>query len=308
MITATPQTGDDRQAHWTEVEGRILDRRLVAGVHPELAARAAARIARNVEGDGSQSWLLRDGDPLGTVGTAWTHARDRRSYLADLAVPVDRAAEALLAIAQELAAQGLEILILDVPADDLVASAAIAGTRADLQGTQMQLDLETAIAAPPRVELRPMTETEFAAYRETLVTAYAQDLFDSGSFLDLESALRSSAAQTEELLPDGLASPGHHLWTAYDGDTPVGILWIHVDGPAAFIYDIEVHTEQRRRGYGREILDAGARAAADLEAEVLGLNVFGQNDGARALYEKAGYATTEQTYRIPLAHAPSAGT
>jgi hypothetical protein len=28
--------------------------------------------------------------------------------------------------------------------------------------------------------------------------------------------------------------------------------------------------------------------------------VFGHNDGARALYERAGYVTTERTYRIEL--------
>ena len=36
----------------------------------------------------------------------------------------------------------------------------------------------------------------------------------------------------------------------------------------------------------------------DLGARELGLNVFGHNDGARTLYERAGYATTEQTYRL----------
>jgi ribosomal protein S18 acetylase RimI-like enzyme len=75
---------------------------------------------------------------------------------------------------------------------------------------------------------------------------------------------------------------------------------VHVEGLKAFIYDIEVREEQRRRGYGRELLDAGASAAVELGATTLGLNVFGPNDGARALYERAGYATTEQTYRIEL--------
>jgi ribosomal protein S18 acetylase RimI-like enzyme len=75
---------------------------------------------------------------------------------------------------------------------------------------------------------------------------------------------------------------------------------VFVAGTHAFIYDIEVAEEQRRRGYGREILDAAARAAADLGARELGLNVFGFNEGARALYEKAGYATTQRTYRVIL--------
>ena len=46
------------------------------------------------------------------------------------------------------------------------------------------------------------------------------------------------------------------------------------------------------------MLDAGAVAAVDLGARTLGLNVFGHNDGALALYERAGYDTTERTFRV----------
>ena len=107
-----------------------------------------------------------------------------------------------------------------------------------------------------------------------------------------------------DLLPDGVDTSGQHLWTAYDGQTRdqtvVGILWIAVEDRAAFIYDIEVREEQRRRGYGREVLDAGAVAAVELGARTLGLNVFGHNEGALALYERAGYDTTERTFRVSI--------
>jgi ribosomal protein S18 acetylase RimI-like enzyme len=145
-----------------------------------------------------------------------------------------------------------------------------------------------------------MTREEFAAYREHLVTSYAQDMFDAGAFADLPTALTASEQSTRDLLPEGPDTPGHHLWSAVDGDTGVGILWIHAEGATAFIYDIEVRAEHRRRGYGQEILDAGAVAARALGADALGLNVFGHNEGARALYERAGYDTTEQTFRISL--------
>lgn len=303
MIAAVELLGDEREAVRTALEERILARRLAAGVHPALAARAAGRIFANTtddEGARAQAWVLRDLET--DLGTAWTQVRDRRAYLADVSVAVEQAAPALAAVVAQLAAQGPEQLTLDVPVHDRVAGAMLAavGTRATLQSTQMQLDLAAPVGAPPRVTLRPMTDAEFATYAQRLVSTYAQDLLDSGAFLDLETATASSAAQTDELLPDGLHSPGQHLWTAYADAAPVGVLWIHADGPAGFIYDIEVLPEQRRRGYGREVLDAGAHAAADLGAEVLGLNVFGQNDGARALYEKAGYATTEQSYRVML--------
>ena len=190
--------------------------------------------------------------------------------------------------------------MVDVPADDRVLEVALAGRPLQLQATQMLLDLAEVPARPERVALRPMTPAEFEGYRDQLITAYAQDMLDAGAFTDRDRALEASVVSTEELLPDGLQSPGQHLWTAYDGEELVAILWIAVDGPAGYIYDIEVHHDQRRRGYGREVLDAGARAAHDLGARELGLNVFGHNDGARTLYERAGYVTTERTYRIEL--------
>jgi ribosomal protein S18 acetylase RimI-like enzyme len=293
-------TAAEREAARPGVEQRILDRRLAAGVHPQLAARAAERIvAGTTHADaGSQAWTLHSDNA--TVGTAWTHARDGRSYLADLDVSAADAAGALAAIVAALAAQGPELLVFDVPAGDEVAAAALSSTEAALQGTQMQLDLAPPVDAPPRVVLRSMTDQEVTSYRGQLVAAYAQDLFDSGGFLTLEAAHEASASQTEELLPDGPPVPGHHLWTAYDGEKAVGNLWIFAVDLVAFIYDLEVRADQRRRGYGRELLDAGARAARDLGADVLGLNVFGHNEPARAMYERAGYLTTEQTWRISL--------
>jgi ribosomal protein S18 acetylase RimI-like enzyme len=246
--------------------------------------------------DGDETtWEVRRGDEA--IGTATTNVRRGGPLIKGLAVPEADATEALDALLGELADRGAASVAIDVKVDDPVLTAAIAGREITLTATQMRLDLALPVDVPGRVVLRPMT-TEFPAYRERLVSEYARDIFDIGAFADFEAALDASEQSTRELLPDGPATAGQHLWSAYDRDTPVGILWIAVDGPKAYIYDIEVHADHRRRGYGREILDAGALAARDLGAEVLGLNVFGHNDAARALYERAGYVTTERSYRI----------
>ncbi len=250
-----------------------------------------------VPGDGEETtWLVRRRGA--TVGTARTRLRRGGLLLSGLDVAPADAAEALEALLVALGELGQDSLVVDVPADDRVLEAALAGRTLQLQATQMLLDLTDVPARPERVALRPMTAAEFESYRDQLITAYAQDMLDAGAFTDRDRALEASVVSTEELLPDGLESPGQHLWTAHDGEVLVGILWIAVDAPAGYIYDIEVRHDQRRRGYGREVLDAGARAAHDLGARELGLNVFGHNDGARTLYERAGYATTERTYRL----------
>ncbi len=249
------------------------------------------------EGDETSWAVRRDGLP---IGTATTHVRRGGPLVKALAVPQADAVEACDALLAALAGIGLDSVAVDVRVDDAVLSAAIDGRGLRVGATQMRLDLSLPVEPPPRVTLRSMTTDEFGGYREHLVTAYAEDIFGLGGFRDLAAALVASEQSTVELLPDGVETPGQHLWTAYDKDTPIGILWIAVDGPRAYIYDIEVREEQRRQGYGRELLDAGALAARDLAAEELGLNVFGYNDAAHALYERAGYVTTERSYRIDL--------
>ena len=250
------------------------------------------------EDEAASTWeVRRDGD---AVGTARTQQRRGGQLLAVLDVPVEEASAAFTAVGAALRDRGEDSLAIDVPTGHEVLTAAVAGLDARLVATQMQLDLTRPVEAPDRVTLRAMTRAEFASYREHLVTSYAQDMVDAGAFGDLPTALTASERSTQELLPEGPESPGHHLWCAVDGDAVIGVLWIQAEGASAFIYDIEVREEQRRRGYGREIVDAGARAARELGAEVLGLNVFGPNDGARALYKSAGYDTTEQTFRVSL--------
>ena len=129
-------------------------------------------------------------------------------------------------------------------------------------------------------------------------------MLDAGAFTDLRRGASSppSSLHGGSCSPTAWTRPATHLWTAYDGETAGRrSCGSPSTGRTAYIYDIEVRDEQRRRGYGREVLDAGAVAARRARRDrTLGLNVFGPNDGARTLYERAGYATTERTYRIEL--------
>lgn len=254
-------------------------------------------VARPGAGD-ETTWDLLDDDVA--VGTAMTVTRRSGPMLTVLDVPLADAPAALAGMQSAARQAGEEVLLVDVASGDEVMAAALAGQDTRLVSTQMRLELDAPVTEPPRVRLRPMSADEFLGYRDQLVTAYARDLFEAGAFTELPDALAASELSAQDLLPDGVDSAGHHLWTAYDADTVVGILWIHVDGERAYIYDIEVAPEQRRRGYGRELLDAGARAATALGARYIGLNVFGFNQGAQALYARAGYAITEQTFRLAL--------
>ena len=112
------------------------------------------------------------------------------------------------------------------------------------------------------------------------------------------------ADDLDRLLPDGLATAGHRLWTAYDGTDAVGVVWVQLqdrsDGLHAFGYELEVREDLRRRGYGRAVVAAAFRACRDLGVQTVGLSVFGFNAGARALYEELGFRLTAQTMVLVL--------
>jgi GNAT superfamily N-acetyltransferase len=84
-----------------------------------------------------------------------------------------------------------------------------------------------------------------------------------------------------------------HLLRILDADgRPVGVLWVapHPRRPAAgWVYDIEVDEDRRGQGFGRAAMLAAEDVARSEGWTAIGLNVFGRNARARALYESLGY-------------------
>lgn len=157
----------------------------------------------------------------------------------------------------------------------------------------------------PTTVLVPMTESDFARFVAETVPSYAADKVASGQWSPEESLALARRA-LDELLPQGLATPGHHLFTIRDGapSPAVGRLWFAEQERAgrriAYVYDIEIAPEHRRSGHA-----AGALRA--LEAEVarrglagIALHVFGHNHAARALYAKLGYQPTNINLYKPV--------
>jgi ribosomal protein S18 acetylase RimI-like enzyme len=152
------------------------------------------------------------------------------------------------------------------------------------------------------VELRAMTQADYDRWHGPAVTDYAQAWVDSGILTPDEAKARADK-QFAELLPDGLDTEHHVFFTPFDGDEPVGVLWVHFDDSGerrAFIYDIQVSERLRRRGYGRAIIDALVDEARKRGARSIGLNVFGSNPGAKALYDRTGFEVTSTQMKLTL--------
>ncbi|MFF0374021.1 GNAT family N-acetyltransferase [Actinoplanes missouriensis] len=140
------------------------------------------------------------------------------------------------------------------------------------------------------VRLEPMTEDQYQPWRSEDEAHFTQSLTASGQ--SPQEAAGNAADTYKDLLPQGFATPDNHFWYAFDGDRRVGFLWIKVTRGTAFIYNIAVEPDVRRRGYGRAIMLAAEDWCRDNGVTRIGLHVFAHNTGARALYEQLGFVET----------------
>lgn len=147
------------------------------------------------------------------------------------------------------------------------------------------------------IRLVPMTENEFEAYVAHDIAVYAEVNIKAG-YWNTAEALDKSRAEHQRLLPDGLATRDHHLFTIEDAghNEKVGTIWLAVDReaavPAGFIYDLFIDEPFRRKGFATQAMLALEEKAKELGLITLRLHVFVHYDVARSLYEKLDYEVT----------------
>jgi ribosomal protein S18 acetylase RimI-like enzyme len=145
--------------------------------------------------------------------------------------------------------------------------------------------------------LRAMTEAAYVRFKDSSVADYAKENVAAGRWA-AEGAAERSLQAYEQLLPQGRATPGQHLFTIHDAAAAVdvGALWLavvdHPGGRSGFVYDIAVLPAYRRQGHARAALAALDTLARDWCLSEIGLHVFAQNVAAQALYRSLGYQTT----------------
>jgi ribosomal protein S18 acetylase RimI-like enzyme len=152
------------------------------------------------------------------------------------------------------------------------------------------------------VSMRP---AYYPVFFELASRAYASENVLAGRW-SAEEALELSRAETERLLPQGLATPDHQLLEILEAaqDPTVGFVWFtrlkRGSAYAAFVCQIYVVPEARRRGYAKAALAAVERMAQAQGMASVALHVFAHNAGAQALYRSAGYAVASLNMHKPL--------
>jgi RimJ/RimL family protein N-acetyltransferase len=148
------------------------------------------------------------------------------------------------------------------------------------------------------IELIPMSEEDLEEYLKTAVENYASEKVKSGNWRQKE-AFERSKKEYARLLPNGVKTEGHHLFTIKDGVTgrKVGMIWVGVSGTdneidGAWIWDFSINERERGKGFGKETLKALDAVLSGLGQRRISLQVFGHNEVAINLYKKSGYHIT----------------
>jgi ribosomal protein S18 acetylase RimI-like enzyme len=158
------------------------------------------------------------------------------------------------------------------------------------------------------VTLVPMAAAQFGEFSAATIRDYAADKIANGLW-SAAMAPGLAHAAFAELLPQGLATPGHRVYCIRTAGMAValGTLWIAEQERAgrrvAYVYGVNIHPAYRRKGYATQAFQALEAQALTLGLSGIALHVFGRNRGAQELYRRLGFQATDITLFKPLGGA-----
>lgn len=153
------------------------------------------------------------------------------------------------------------------------------------------------------VKFVPMDQARFEQYLAYAIPEYAREKVEAGNW-SADSAIERSRQEFEKFLPEGINTAANTLCSIQlEGGVEVGFIWFaqfqNMPG-TSFLFDFEIHSQYRRKGYAQESLAILERECKALGSDRIDLHVFGHNKAAFSLYQKAGYIVTNINMRKQL--------
>lgn len=144
--------------------------------------------------------------------------------------------------------------------------------------------------------LRPMTNDIFAKYINKSIKKYANEHVKAGNWIK-EDSLERAEKEFKKLLPEGLKTKKHYLFSVTHEKNNIGVLWLNIyinnNIKQAFIYDIELEEEYQGKGYGKQTMNLLDKYLKENDVDSVQLHVFAHNERAVSLYKKMGYKFTD---------------
>ncbi|MCV7178926.1 GNAT family N-acetyltransferase [Mycolicibacterium sphagni] len=151
------------------------------------------------------------------------------------------------------------------------------------------------------VSLTAATHADVTDYLVDARESYCANLVAAG--VPSSVATRTADETFSQSFPGDQPAAGHQVFRVEHGGEKAGVLWI---GPQPtepqrwWVFDIVISSALRGQGLGRRAMLLAENEARAQGAVELGLNVFGHNTVAVALYQSLGYEMTSMRMRKPL--------
>jgi GNAT superfamily N-acetyltransferase len=151
-----------------------------------------------------------------------------------------------------------------------------------------------------------MRNDEFEVWLPRVRARYAAEMVEYGGFVE-DAARAKAASDLAGLFPGNRPSPDQSVYVIEADGQGVGELWVgeRPDDRLArgllWVNDVCIDEAQRGRGFGRATMLYAEDEARRRGLAGVGLNVFGGNVAARALYRSLGYTESAvyMTKRLP---------
>jgi GNAT superfamily N-acetyltransferase len=276
----------DVPAGWAAAQ---VERRIAGFTAPESVLRALTD-GDELIGLLAVSAIVQDGQPSAVISDIWIAPGHRWRGYGRLA----------LANAEEWA-RARQARTVWLAADPAQASHAALFAAYPVRALQMIKRLSDPGVLADGLEARPMADAEYRDWRAEMERGYACDVTESGE-MTAEQAAAFAAAQTNQLLPNGLSTPNNSFLCLCAKEEVVATNWIghHRSPGMSWVWAVEVHEGYRGKGYGRAAMIIGEQASLDAGDTHLALNVFGHNNVAISLYNAMGYRAYDAARSIDL--------
>ncbi len=147
------------------------------------------------------------------------------------------------------------------------------------------------------ITVKKMSTIEFDNYAGN--DTYAQEISKSKR-ISIEEAMVEAKSQLLEVLPEGVDTKNHYLFTITESKSGkhIGMFWFELqplgqDKLKAFAYDIFVNESFRCKGYGSQIMNFFEKTAKDYGASILEAHVFHQNVVSVNMCKKMKFKVTK---------------
>ncbi len=147
------------------------------------------------------------------------------------------------------------------------------------------------------MRIEQMSQATYDAYLPVAIDEYAAEKCRAGTWSENE-ALEKATEEFATLLPEGLKTKDHYLFTFRDETgNDLGMVWVLVTeesrGRCAFIFDVKIRSEKQNQGYGKEALRLLEVMLKRMNVKKISLHVFAHNERAIHVYESLGYEKTD---------------